>query len=94
MGRKLWWWRRRRKGKDADEIAEQEKWSAVYNIQSILLSLQSLLGEPNTYVLPHRHHVPRCFDPLPPLTIPPASHRSTARPRSCGTRTRLNTRGF
>ncbi|KAI5858813.1 ubiquitin-conjugating enzyme/RWD-like protein [Tricharina praecox] len=26
---------------------EMEKWSAVYNIQSILLSLQSLLGEPN-----------------------------------------------
>jgi ubiquitin-conjugating enzyme E2 C len=26
---------------------EQDKWSAVYNVQSILLSLQSLLGEPN-----------------------------------------------
>ncbi|KAK6340245.1 Ubiquitin-conjugating enzyme E2 11 [Orbilia blumenaviensis] len=25
----------------------KDKWSAVYNIQSILLSLQSLLGEPN-----------------------------------------------
>ncbi|RPA85451.1 putative ubiquitin-conjugating enzyme E2-20 kDa [Ascobolus immersus RN42] len=25
----------------------KEKWSAVYNVQSILLSLQSLLGEPN-----------------------------------------------
>ncbi|PKY00814.1 ubiquitin-conjugating enzyme E2-20 kDa [Aspergillus campestris IBT 28561] len=24
-----------------------EKWSAVYNVQSVLLSLQSLLGEPN-----------------------------------------------
>jgi len=28
----------------------KEKWSAIYNIQSVLLSLQSLLGEPNKYV--------------------------------------------
>lgn len=25
----------------------KDKWSAIYNVQSILLSLQSLLGEPN-----------------------------------------------
>lgn len=25
----------------------KEKWSAVYNVETILLSLQSLLGEPN-----------------------------------------------
>lgn len=25
----------------------KEKWSAVYNVQTILLSLQSLFGEPN-----------------------------------------------
>lgn len=25
----------------------KEKWSAVYNVQTVLLSLQSLLGEPN-----------------------------------------------
>jgi ubiquitin-conjugating enzyme E2 C len=25
----------------------RDKWSAVYNVQSVLLSLQSLLGEPN-----------------------------------------------
>lgn len=25
----------------------KDKWSAVYNVQSVLLSLQSLLGEPN-----------------------------------------------
>ena len=25
----------------------KDKWSAIYNIQSVLLSLQSLLGEPN-----------------------------------------------
>jgi ubiquitin-conjugating enzyme E2 C len=28
----------------------KEKWSAIYNVQSVLLSLQSLLGEPNKYV--------------------------------------------
>lgn len=31
----------------------KDKWSAVYNVQSILLSLQSLLGEPNKFVLCH-----------------------------------------
>ncbi|KAI8906293.1 ubiquitin-conjugating enzyme/RWD-like protein, partial [Gorgonomyces haynaldii] len=25
----------------------KDKWSAIYNIQTVLLSLQSLLGEPN-----------------------------------------------
>ena len=30
----------------------KDKWSAVYNVQSVLLSLQSLLGEPNKYVVP------------------------------------------
>ncbi|EFE41285.1 ubiquitin conjugating enzyme (UbcH), putative [Trichophyton verrucosum HKI 0517] len=29
----------------------KEKWSAVYNVQSVLLSLQSLLGEPNKFVI-------------------------------------------
>lgn len=33
----------------------KDKWSAVYNVQSILLSLQSLLGEPNKFVLHHTH---------------------------------------
>src|ERR1700742_594564 len=28
----------------------KEKWSAIYNVQSVLLSLQSLLGEPNKFV--------------------------------------------
>jgi ubiquitin-conjugating enzyme E2 C len=28
----------------------KDKWSAVYNVQSVLLSLQSLLGEPNKCV--------------------------------------------
>jgi ubiquitin-conjugating enzyme E2 C len=30
----------------------KDKWSAVYNVQSVLLSLQSLLGEPNKYDWP------------------------------------------
>lgn len=29
----------------------KDKWSAVLNVQSVLLSLQSLLGEPNKYVI-------------------------------------------
>lgn len=28
----------------------KDKWSAVYNVQSVLVSLQSLLGEPNKSV--------------------------------------------
>lgn len=28
----------------------KDQWSAVYNVQNVLLSLQSLLGEPNKYV--------------------------------------------
>lgn len=31
----------------------KDKWTAAYNIQTVLLSLQSLLGEPNKYVQPH-----------------------------------------
>jgi ubiquitin-conjugating enzyme E2 C len=34
----------------------KEKWSAIYNVQSVLLSLQSLLGEPNKYVYFLRMH--------------------------------------
>lgn len=30
----------------------KDKWTAAYNIQTVLLSLQSLLGEPNKYVYP------------------------------------------
>lgn len=29
----------------------KSKWSAAYNIRTVLLSLQSLLGEPNKYVI-------------------------------------------
>jgi ubiquitin-conjugating enzyme E2 C len=40
----------------------KEKWSAIYNVQSVLLSLQSLLGEPNKFVchLPTAVCVYRC----------------------------------
>jgi ubiquitin-protein ligase len=31
----------------------KDKWTAAYNIQTVLLSLQSLLGEPNKYVYHH-----------------------------------------
>lgn len=30
----------------------KDKWTAAYNIQTVLLSLQSLLGEPNKYAAP------------------------------------------
>ena len=30
----------------------KDKWTAAYNIQTVLLSLQSLLGEPNKYAPP------------------------------------------
>lgn len=33
----------------------KEKWSAIYNVQTVLLSLQSLLGEPNKYVFMPLH---------------------------------------
>ena len=33
----------------------KDKWSAVYNVQSVLLSLQSLLGEPNKYIYLPEH---------------------------------------
>ncbi len=35
----------------------KDKWSAVYNVQSVLLSLQSLLGEPNKYVQSRSCHL-------------------------------------
>lgn len=44
----------------------KDKWTAAYNIQTILLSLQSLLGEPNKYVSPDH-------PPGPMLTIRSAS---------------------
>lgn len=33
----------------------KDKWTAAYNIQTVLLSLQSLLGEPNKYVCRSRN---------------------------------------
>ena len=41
----------------------KDKWTAAYNIQTVLLSLQSLLGEPNKYeILPSLGSLP--FDKL------------------------------
>ena len=61
-----------------------EKWSAVYNVQSVLLSLQSLLGEPNKYV-------PTAFPPLiPSLTSLTAQAPSTPKPPNSGIPTRRN----
>lgn len=37
----------------------KDKWTAAYNVQTVLLSLQSLLGEPNKYVM----------RPAPPLPL-------------------------
>lgn len=34
----------------------KDKWTAAYNIQTVLLSLQSLLGEPNKYVFPFHEY--------------------------------------
>ncbi|KAJ1674743.1 Ubiquitin-conjugating enzyme E2 11 [Spiromyces aspiralis] len=39
----------------------KEEWSAIYNIQTILLSLQSLLGEPNP-ASPLNGHAARLWD--------------------------------
>jgi ubiquitin-conjugating enzyme E2 C len=36
----------------------KDKWTAAYNTQTVLLSLQSLLGEPNKYALCLLHRAP------------------------------------
>lgn len=61
----------------------RDKWSAVYNVQSVLLSLQSLLGEPNKCVY---SSCGVCF-----LLKGVVRARSTPRRRSSGIRTRKNT---
>lgn len=40
----------------------KDKWTPAYNIQSVLLSLQSLLGEPNKYVSSHARITPRWLE--------------------------------
>lgn len=66
----------------------KEKWSAIYNVQTVLLSLQSLLGEPNKYDISKNFFL-RCWllGPGYADTRPTAQARSTARPPSSGTRT-------
>ncbi len=52
----------------------KDKWSAVYNVQSVMLSLQSLLGEPNKYVF-HISHLSCSFRSLLSLSV--AAHAPT-----------------
>ena len=65
----------------------KDKWTPAYNTQTVLLSLQSLLGEPNKYVSPPAavRSLPTvpctCTDLLTPVLLP-----STVRLPSCGTR--------
>ena len=57
----------------------KDKWTAAYNIQTVLLSLQSLLGEPNKYVFESSLCVKiRRLTRL-------VHHNRTARMPSCGT---------
>lgn len=53
----------------------KDKWSAVYNVQSILLSLQSLLGEPNTKS-PLNGQAAELWDKNPTELVPPFSSLS------------------
>lgn len=69
----------------------KDKWSAVYNVQSILLSLQSLLGEPNKFVSSGQHLPPYNF--LANKTLL-ANHPSTVKLQSSGTRIQRNTSVF
>ena len=68
----------------------KDKWSAVYNVQSVLLSLQSLLGEPNKYAhLPFRTSKGRDAN-FYFLTV---QVLSMVKRRSCGIQTQLNSNG-
>lgn len=73
----------------------KDKWSAVYNVQSILLSLQSLLGEPNKLV-PQAGFTRSTSSriKLLRLTNPPVNHPSMARPQSFGIMIQRNTDVF
>ena len=65
----------------------KDKWSAVYNVQSVLLSLQSLLGEPNKYApLPLWKHLEHDanFCSLSVQVL------SMVKRRSCGTQTPMS----
>lgn len=65
----------------------KDKWSAVYNVQSVLLSLQSLLGEPNKYApLP----VPDILGPNANPCSYTVQALSMVKRRSCGTQTLLS----
>lgn len=65
----------------------KDKWSAVYNVQSVLLSLQSLLGEPNKYAPLPLRNVLGCDADSSSSAV---QVLSTVRRRSCGTQTPLS----
>ena len=62
----------------------KDKWSAVYNVQSVLLSLQSLLGEPNKYARLFLCSIPRYRVNLCAFS---AQVLSMVKRQSCGTQT-------
>ena len=62
----------------------KDKWSAVYNVQSVLLSLQSLLGEPNKYAL-MLFLICNTADLGANLCLSSAQVHSMVKRRSCGT---------
>lgn len=66
----------------------KDKWSAIYNVQSVLLSLQSLLGEPNKLVC-SRTRVRSIADNV--VTVPVLS---MVKLRSYGTKIRPSTKGW
>jgi len=64
----------------------KDKWSAVYNVQTVLLSLQSLLGEPNKFVMAPVWRDDSANNPAAPV-------HSTMKQRNCTRRTPLNIKG-
>ena len=64
----------------------KDKWSAVYNVQSVLLSLQSLLGEPNKYASVSS----RVSPDVKLINTSPVQVLSMVKRRSCGTRIPLS----
>ena len=66
----------------------KDKWSAVYNVQSVLLSLQSLLGEPNKLVFQDAYHL-RSLSMLIQFIV---HHHSMAKRRPSMRKIQRNTR--
>lgn len=74
----------------------KDKWTAAYNIQTVLLSLQSLLGEPNKCVPAHdppRKPIDIMWPVTNALLLLIVPHRSTGRLPSFGIRIRQSSSG-